>query len=428
MRRNIASFLENTSLGMEGLDADQQEVYSQNQLQSVMDDNVITADIQSIQESQVALEKIHETLLALKFAGKGLSLEGAQFAQIYLDDVDNKLGIVNRKISLESYGDDHQRLDVALEGIGNKISALIMSNFTGVGWIVLKILKHLDSSEAKNIHLKNSLESAIIQYEQNGKTQAESVSGSFGAALLKDHTTNPANSVVIANVKQYVGKIDDPIKERAIEKVLDAGTGIIKMIRSNWFFTSSKENEELKSILEELKTAITEYAQTEEGIIGQGKYKIEFDDEGEPSLKKNVTKQHDANTTFKPLDEKEFAELSKELIRLADININIGKKMAKILEKTKSTYGWSFANGVFRLGPTITSMVATVAATAVAGPVAGAATSKLLNTIRVPSRDIYQAMRYAGFVSTLQQLMMHDSMQRAKVLAEGTLLIRKSTA
>ena len=428
MRKNIASITGNMNVSLEEFDTDEMEVHSQMQLESALDTDTVSNEIQSIADSRLALENLHESLLTLKAQGKGLSLESSQFVQYYINDIGNKLGASSKSAALESYSDDNKRLDIALESVTNKLSALIMSNLTGVGWVILKVQKHFQDSEAKNLQLKRDLEVAISSYEKQGQTSSEEITGSFGSALLKDNQSKPSNSVVIANVKQFTDKVNDPAKEKAIKTIVDAGGDIIKMIRSNWFFTSNSENTELKNILEELKTAIQDYAKTEQDVIGQGKIKLEFDDEGEPSLQKNVVNKETGTITFKPLNDNEFKELSRELIKLADLNIEIGKKVVQLLDKTKSVMGWSWVNGIFRLGPMITATVATVAATAVAGPVAGAVVGGVSKAVRVPSRDIYQAMRYSIFVNILREFMSQDAMQRAKVIAEGTLLIKKSTA
>lgn len=428
MRKNLAALTGNTFVSMEEMDSTQNELHAQMQLENELDTNTISNELQSISDSRVALENLHESLLMLKEQGKGLSMESSKFVQFYMNDIDNKIGTVNKTVSLESYADDNKRLDVALESITNKLSALIKSNFTGIGWVIMKVRKYFEESEAKNAQLKRDLESAIQAYDSNGKTDKEEISGAFGGALLKNNTSKPSNTEVISNVKQYVKKVNDPSKRQSIETILESGGEIIKMIRSNWFFTSTKENRELTHILENLKSAITTYAETENDVIGQGRLKLEFDDEGEPNLQKNLQKEVTGQFTFKPLDEKEFKEFSQELIKLADINIETGKSMMALLDKTKSAMGWSFVNQVFRLGPMITATAATVAATLVAGPVAGVVVGKAAQAVRIPSRDIYQAMRYSIFVNILQEYMRQDAMQRAKVLAEGTMLIKKSTA
>lgn len=139
MRKNIASITGNMNVSLEEFDTDEMEVHSQMQLESALDTDTVSNEIQSISDSRLALENLHESLLTLKAQGKGLSLESSQFVQYYINDIGNRLGASSKSAALESYSDDNKRLDIALESVTNKLSALIMSNLTGVGWVILKV-------------------------------------------------------------------------------------------------------------------------------------------------------------------------------------------------------------------------------------------------------------------------------------------------
>lgn len=425
MRKNIASFAKSTSFGMEEMGAEENEVNSQIQISDGMDIATVESDIQVLQNTQAALGSLHMGLLDLKESGKGLSLESAKFVQYYLSDVDNKLG-GEKSVSLESYTSDTQRLDLALEGIGHKLQAVWLSNFTSLGWAVAKLVKAFEDNGAKGLALKSSLEKAIRQYEENGQSKEESITGNFGAALLKDDRSNPQNATIINNVKEYANKADSHDKFTAIKVITDSGKEIIDMIRGNWFFTSNKDNEKLKDIMHRLSAAIQDYSGSEKGTIGQKTYEVNIDESGDPSIRRLRLDKGETTFTFKPLSDKEFQEFSKHLLKLAEENIYTSKESVKILDKMGSVMGWSWVNGVFRVGPYITAAIAGFVVGNVLG--AAAAVGAKFVASRVPSRDIYTASRYFLYASVVRHMLYYGMLERNKVIAEGTLLIKRSTA
>lgn len=418
MRVNIASIVANNYVGMENMDEAEYAVLNERQQDMAVDGESVSKELDMMTQTQAALESILVGLQDLKANGKGLSLESAKFVNIFLSDANAKLGTSKARPSLESFTTDQQRLDMALEGVADYIIGIIKSKMSAYMWIAHYISESFDDHKSKAIRLKNDLKQASDQYRQSGQTSQETITGNFGEHLLKEHETNPSNSAIISNVKQYAAKINDPAKVKALEVVTDSADDVIKKIRSNWFFSSQSDMEELQGIRENMASAIRAYEQTEHGVIGQGQYNLTFDDNGAPRVSRAVVSKQKGAKTFKPLSENEFNQFSQELNNICDRSIALADTYMRHAKKIRSVYGFSFVNNILRLGPTIASILAGF----VAGPIGSMAAGL------VPSRDIMQAMLFTNYMDSLRTYMYFDAKQREKVLADGIMLIKKSTA
>lgn len=418
MRVNIASIVANNYVGMENMDEAEYAVLNERQQDLAVDGETMSKELDALSQSQTALESIIVGLQDLKASGKGLSLESAKFINIYLSDANSKLGSGKPRASLESFTTDQQRLDVALEGAMDYLMGIIKSKISFYMWIAHYISESFDDHKSKAIKLKNDLRHAVDQYHQSGQTSQETVTGNFGDNLLNDNDAGVSNSVIINNVKQYAKKISDPAKVKALEVVSDSADDVIKKIRSNWFFSSQKDMEELQDIRENMANALRDYDKTEQGVIGQGRYSLTFDDNGAPRLSRAVISKQKGAKTFKPLNESELNQFSQELNSICDGGIKLADIYLRQAKKIRSIYGFTFVNNMLRLGPTIASILAGL----VAGPLAAMAASL------VPSRDIMQAMLFTNYMDTLRAYMYFDAKQRERVLADGIMLIKKSTA
>lgn len=418
MRVNIASIVANNYVGMENMDEAEYAVLNERQQDLAVDGETMSKELDSLTQSQVALESILIGLQDLKASGKGLSLESAKFINIYLSDANAKLGSGKTRVSLEALTTDHQRLDMALEGAADYLIGIIKSKMSFYMWIAHYISESFDDHKSKAIKLKNDLKQAVDQYRQSGQTSQEAITGNFGDNLLNGQDTNISNSVIISNVKQYANKINDPAKVKALQVVSDAADDVIKKIRSNWFFSSLKDMEELQGIRDDMANALRDYDKTEQGVIGQGQYSLTFDDNGAPRLSRAVVSKQKGAKAFKPLSESELNQFSQELNNICDSSIKLADIYLRQAKKIRSIYGFTFVNNILRLGPTIASILAGL----VAGPLAATAAGLL------PSRDIMQAMLFTNYMDTLRTYMYFDAKQREKILVDGIMLIKKSAA
>lgn len=418
MRVNIASIVANNYVGMENMDEAEYAVLNERQQDMAVDGESMSKELDMMTQTQAALESILVGLQDLKANGKGLSLESAKFVNIFLSDANAKLGSSKVRPSLESFTTDQQRLDIALEGAMDYLIGIVKSKLSFYMWIAHYIAESADDHKSKAIKLKNDLRQVVDQYRQSGQTSQETITGNFGEHLLNDHDSNPTSSVIISNVKQYAKRIDDPAKVKALEVVSDAADDVIKKIRSNWFFSSQKDMEELQGIRDNMANALRDYDKTEQGVIGQGKYNLTFDDNGAPRLSRAVVSKQRVARAFKPLNESEVNQFSQELDNICDSGIKLADIYNRHAKKIRSIYGFTFVNNILRLGPTIAAILAGF----IAGPIASMA-ARL-----VPSRDIMQAMLFTNYMDTLRTYMYFDAKQRERVLADGIMLIKKSTA
>lgn len=418
MRVNIASIVANSYVGMEEMDSAEYAVLNERQQDLAVDGEAMSKEMDMMTQSQVALESILTGLQDLKANGKGLSLESSKFVQIYLSDMNSKFGSTKTRVSLESFTTDQQRLDIALEGAMDYLTGIIKSKLSFYMWIAHYISESFDDHKSKAIKLKSDLKQAVDQYRQSGQTSQETVTGNFGDNLLNDHDADVSNSVIINNVKQYAKKINDPAKVNALEIVSNAADDVIKKIRSNWFFSSQRDMEELQSIRDDMANALRGYDKTEQGVIGQGHYNLTFDDNNTPRLSRAVVSKQKGSKSFKPLNESELNQFSQELNNICDSSIKLADIYLRQAKKIRSIYGFTFVNSILRLGPTVASILAGF----VAGPIASMAAGL------VPSRDIMQAMLFTNYMDTLRTYMHFDAKQRERVLVDGIMLIKKSAA
>lgn len=418
MRVNIASIVANNYVGMENMDEAEYAVLNERQQDMAVDGEAMSKEMDMLTQTQAALESILVGLQDLKANGKGLSLESAKFVNIFLSDANAKLGGGKTRAALESITTDQQRLDIALEGAMDYLIGIIKSKMSFYMWIAHYISESFDDHKSKATKLKSDLKQAVNQYRQSGQISQETITGNFGDNLLNGHDSNISNSVIISNVKQYANKINDPAKVKALEVVSAAADDVIKKIRSNWFFSSQKDMEELQSIRDDMANALRDYDKTEQGVIGQGQYNLTFDDNGAPRLSRAVVSKQKGAKTFKPLNENELNQFSQELNSICDSSIKLADIYLRQAKKIRSIYGFTFVNNILRLGPTIAAILAGF----VAGPIASMAASL------VPSRDIMQAMLFTNYMDTLRTYMYFDAKQRERVLADGIVLIKKSTA
>lgn len=418
MRVNIASIVANNYVGMENMDEAEYAVLNERQQDMAVDGEAMSKEMDMLNQTQTALESILVGLQDLKANGKGLSLESAKFVNIFLSDANAKLGSGKTRAALESITTDQQRLDIALESVTDYLLGIVKSKLSFYMWIAMHISESFNDFKQKSIKLKEDLKRAISEYESKGPTSEQTVTGSFGESLLKDNDTNPSTSVIINNVRQYADKINNPAKIKALETVTAAAEDVIGKIRSNWFFASGHDVQELEAIKSDMSGALRAYDETEKDVIGQGYYNLTFDENGVPRATRAVMSKQKGAKTFKPLTENEFRQFSQELNKICDRSIALADAYKRQADKLRAIYGFSAVNNILRLGPKIAGILAGF----VAGPLGSMVAAS------IPSRDIMQAMLFTNYMDTLRMYMYHDAKQREKVLADGIVLIKKSTA
>lgn len=418
MRVNIATIVASGHLGMESISDEDYTALNDRQSEMAVDGEAMSKELDILTQTQASLEGILVGLQDLKKSGKGLSLESAKFVNVFLSDAEAKLGSGKARVSLESFSSDQQRLDIALEGVTDYLMGIIKAKVSGYMWIASHLAEYFDEHKTKAIKLKADLAQAISRYNQSGPTTAETITGDFGNSLLKDYESNPSTSVILSNVKQYASKMEDPAKMRALQVVSDSTDDVIEKIRKNWFFTSGSDVEELEKIRSNMASALRDYDNAEQGMIGQGYYNLTFDDDGAPRLTRAVMSGQKGMKTFKPLSESEMVQFSQELNKICDASIRIADMYTRHFKKLRSLYGFSFVNGILRLGPKLMGMLASLVAGNLVGGIVAA----------IPSRDILHAMMFTNYMDVLRMYMHHDTKQREKVITDGVALIRRSAA
>lgn len=383
-----------------------------------VDGETMTKELDSLTQTQLALESILEGLYDIKQKGKGLGIENARFVQICIGDIGARLGVDRPVISLESVTTDGMRLDMAMEGVVEYISAILKSKLSLFVWAADFIFQFFDNSKAKFVKIKTELEKVIHEYEMYGVSEKEKIEGNFGDSLFKSTDTNTSNSTIIKNLQQYLTKINDPAKTKAMDDILSAADDVINKVRDNWFFSSSRDARYIEKNRQKMRSALISFVETENDIIGQGKYTTEFDDKGTPSLKRVVLSKENKTNIFTPLDKSEFEKIKKQLIDIVSRGSELTDYYIRESKKARSLYGYSGINGILRLGPKILKAMASF----VAGPIAAAGAAA------IPSRDIFQAMMFSNYMDVLRVYMYHDAQQREKILTDAMTLIRKSTA
>ena len=416
MRTRISDLV-STNFALEEIDNEQSAVINERQEELALDGETVSNELESLDQTQAALESILIGLHDLKAKGAGLSLESSRFIQIYLQEANNKVGSDKRYAALESQVNDMRRLDAALESVGDYLLGVLKTKISGFLWLISHITEFFDAEREKAMRLKQDLNAAAQAYERAGAT-TEDFTGAFGDSLFKQNDSGTSNAVIVSNLKQYSTKINSPAKVKSLEIVTRCAEDVINKIRSNWFFSSDKDVEDLEKLKVEMTGAVRAFEETETGVIGHGRYTLTFDDEGIPRVTRNVISNQKNSRTFKPLNQSEFKQVKQELDKICDRGIELSKAYFKHMEKARSIYGYTQVNNYIRIAPHLLSMLAGF----VAGPIGAMVAGSL------PSRDILQAMVFTTYMDTLRFYMLHDAKQRNKIVTDGIMLIKRSTA